>query len=88
MKFDASGRFIPRHVLAVLGLAALAGGCGGGNGPPATVTPDPTNPMNPMGFRVSAPTYHENRSFRSHPNAGCSDQRGMRSESLECTRAR
>jgi len=38
-------------------LAALAA-CGGGNGPPATITPDPTNPMNPMGYRVVSPRHH------------------------------
>jgi hypothetical protein len=64
MGLDRLGRFIPRHVLAVMGLAALVG-CAGHNGPPATITPDPTNPMNPMGYQVGATTYHGNRSFRS-----------------------
>ena len=56
MKSD-SARSILRHVLGAITLAALAAGCGGGNGPPATITPDPTNPMNPMGYRVVAPTH-------------------------------
>jgi len=47
-----SARSILRHALAAMTLAALAARCGGGNGPPATITPDPTNPMNPMGYRV------------------------------------
>jgi len=40
-----------QRMIGVLALVALATACSG-NGPPATITPDPTNPMNPMGYHA------------------------------------
>ena len=44
-----------QRVLGVLSLVALATACSG-NGAPATITPDPTNPMNPMGYHAAPAT--------------------------------
>ena len=44
-----------QRMLGVVALVALAAACSG-NGAPATITPDPTNPMNPMGYRAGPPT--------------------------------
>ena len=48
-----------RNQLMIVGLAfvAFVVACSG-NGAPATITPDPTNPMNPMGHRVAPTVQH------------------------------
>ena len=43
------------RMLGALAVVAFVAACGG-NGPPATITPDPTNPMNPMGYRIGPAT--------------------------------
>lgn len=72
--------------LAMLGLLALVLGACHGNGPPATMMPDP---MNPMSYR-GAPSGHErgNRSATRAAIAACTSATLMHSTPSECARAR